>query len=237
MSRRLAEAIDKEPLAVDVLLGGASSSPLEIQVAVLEGLSDGLKKASSAPMPVAWEQFSAKLIDAGDEKQRERLTSLDKLFAAGQILTDARRTVLDPKMLPDERRDALEQLMDAKATGLREICTQLFPDPVMRFPAALVLISLDDPSDAPALYAQAKTSEEPQRSLLYTALASRPHHAVSLVDAVAKRELPHTALTPAGVEKIRAAGDEALIKKLDMLPAGPEKPEPKKKRQKKNPEG
>ena len=176
-------------------------------------------------MPVAWEQTAAKLLEADDEQLRAQVTALDKLFAAGQQMADARRTVLDPKMLPDERRAALEQLMTAKAPGLRETCTQLFPDLLMRFPAALVLTSLDDPQDAPALLTQAQAFAEPERGLLFSALAARPHHASALLDSIAAKKIPRATLTPPVVEKIRALGDEALTKRLDALP-----PEPAKKR-------
>ena len=232
IAHRLAESIEAEPLAVDVLLGGALGGTPEVQAAVIGGLSDGLKKAASAPMPVAWEQTAAKLLEADDEQLRAQVTALDKLFAAGQQMADARRTVLDAKMLPDERRAALEQLMTAKARGLRETCTQLFPDLLMRFPAALVLTSLDDPQDAPALLTQAQAFAEPERGLLFSALAARPHHAAALLDSIAAKKLPRATLTPPVVEKIRALGDEALAKRLDALP--PAAPEPAKKRAKKS---
>ena len=227
IAHRLAESIDREPLAVDVLLGGALAGPAEMQAAVIEGLSDGLQKAASAPMPLAWEQVTAKLTDTPDTKLHAQIIALDKLFTAGQQIADARRTVLDPKMLPDERRAALEQLMTAKAPALRETCTQLFPDLVLRFPAALVLTSLDDPRDTPALFAQAQAFAEPERGLLFSAIASRPHHAAALLDAIATKKLPRSMLTPPVAEKIRALADEALAKKLDALPAVP--PETTKK--------
>ncbi len=219
IAHRLAESIEREPLAVDLLLGAALSAAPEIQSAIVEGLGDGLKKAGSAPMPLAWEQFAAKLADNADPKLRGRLDALDKIFLTGQQVTDASRVVLDPKMLPDERRTALETLMEARAPALRDICTQLLPDLLMRFPAALVLTSLDDPRDTAALVTQAQAHGEPERSLLYSALASRKHHAASLLDGVAAKKIPRTALTQLVIEKIRAHGDETLTKKLDALPA------------------
>ncbi len=226
IAQRLAVEIEREPLAVDILLGGALAGSAEMQAAVIAGLSEGLKKATSAPMPIAWEQITAKLADTPDVKLRAQVIALEKLFTAGQRIADARRTVLDPKMLPDERRAALEQLMDAKAPALREICTELFPDLLMRFPAALVLTSLNDPRDSAPLLAQGRVLAEPERGLLFSALASRPHHAAALLDAVAAKKLPRSTLTPPVAEKIRALGDEALAKKLEALlpaPAGPTK--------------
>ncbi len=224
IAHRLAESIEHEPLAVDVLLGGALAGTSEMLTAVIDGLSDGLKKAASAPMPVAWEQVTAKLADTPDEKLHAKVLALDTLFSAGQQIADARRTVLDPKMLPDERRTALEQMMAAKAPALREVCAQLFPDLVMRFPAALVLSSLDDPRDTAPLLAQAQLFAELERGLLYSALASRPHHAAALLDAIAAKKLPRSTLTPPLVEKLRSLGDYTLTEKLDALP-----PEPAKK--------
>ena len=222
IAQRLAARIEREPLAVDILLGGALAGSPEMQSAVIAGLSEGLKKATSAPMPIAWEQITAKLADTPDATLRAQVIALDKLFAAGQQMADARRTVLDPKMLPDERRAALEQLMDAKAPALRETCAELFPDLLMRFPAALVLTSLDDPRDTAPLIAQGQAFAEPERGLLFSALASRPHHAAALLDAIAAKKLPRSTLTPPVAEKIRALGDEALAKKLEaLLPAAP----------------
>ena len=217
IAQRLAESIEREPLAVDLLLGGALGAAPEIQTAIVEGFSGAFQKAGSAPMPLAWEQFAAKLADNADPKLRERLDALDKIFFAGQQVADARRVVLDPKMLPDERRTALETLMEAHAPALRDICTQLLPDLLMRFPAALVLTSLDDPRDTAALVTQAQAHGEPERSLLYSALASRKHHAASLLDGVAAKKIPRSALTQLVIEKIRAHGDDALTKKLDAL--------------------
>ena len=219
IARRLAESIDQEPLALDLLLGGALNNSAEIQSAIVEGLSDGFKKTTSAPMPIAWEQFTAKLADHPDPKLPERLAALDKLFLAGQQAAETRRIVLDPKMLPDERRAALEQLMDTQSPALRAICTQLFADRLMRFPAALVLTSLDDPRDTAALLAQVQAHTDPERGLLLSALASRRQHAAALLENVSSKKLPRSFLTPPVVEKIRGLGDEALTQKLDALPA------------------
>ena len=219
IGRRLAERIEQEPLAVDVLLGGALANTPEVQSAILLGLADGLKKATTAPLPVAWEQFTAKLDDLADPKLKEPRATLDKLFLAGQQLADARRTALNPRMLPDERRAALQQLMEAKAPALREICTQLFPDPVMRFPAALVATSLGDARDTAPLLAQAQALAEPERGLLYSALASRLPHALALLEAISAKKLPRSLLTPAVEEKLRAHGNEIIDKKLHTLPA------------------
>ena len=223
IARRLAERIEEEPLAVDVLLGGALANTPEVQSAILLGLADGLKKTASAPLPVTWEQFTAKLAELADPKLAEPQAALDKIFLAGRRLADARRTVLDPRMLPDERRDALQQLMETKAPRLRETCTELLADPVMRFPAVLVLASLDDPADTATLLAQARALPEPQRGLLYTALAARPTHGLALLDAILQRKLPRALLTPALEEKLRAQGNEAIDKKFEMLPPPPEK--------------
>ena len=228
IAHRLAESIDHEPLAVDVLLGGALAGSPEMLAAVIDGLGDGLKKAASAPMPVAWEQVTAKLADTPDEKLHAKVLALDTLFSAGQQIADARRTVLDPKMLPDERRTALEQMMTAKAPALRETCTQLFPDLLMRFPAALVLTSLDDPRDTAPLLAQAQLFAEPERGLLFSALFSRPHHAAALLGAIAAKKLPRSMLTPPVAEKIRMLGDDDLTKKLDALPPAPSGPAKKR---------
>ncbi|MCE9610455.1 MAG: hypothetical protein K8R23_09705 [Chthoniobacter sp.] len=218
IARRLAERMAEEPLAVDLLLGGALAGTPAHQTAILLGLADGLKKATSVPMPVAWEQFAAKLNDIPDPALDAPRAALDKLFLAGQRLTDARRTVLDPKMLPEERRDALQQLMEAKSPALRDVCAQLATDLVMRFPAALVLTSLDDPRDTPVLFAQAKVFVEPERGLLYSALASRPQHAVALLNAIVTKKLPRTLLTPAVIEKLHSHGNETLDKTLDQQP-------------------
>lgn len=229
IARRLAERIEDEPLAVDVLLGGALANTPEVQSAILLGLADGLKKTASAPMPVTWEQFTGKLADLADPKLTEPLAALEKLFLAGRRLADARRTVLDPRMLPDERRDALQQLMEAKVPRLRETCTELLVDPVMRFPAALVLTSLDDPADTATLFAQAKVLPEPQRGLLYSALASRPTHGLALLEGIAARKLPRALLTPEILEKLRGQGNEAIGKKFDALPPPPAPSEGKRK--------
>ena len=228
IARRLAERIEDEPLAVDVLLGGALANTPEVQSAILLGLADGLKKSASAPMPVTWGQFTGKLADLADPKLTEPLAALDKLFLAGRRLADARRTVLDPRMLPDERRAALQQLMEVKVPRLRETCTELLVDPVMRFPAALVLTSLDDPADTATLFAQAKVLPEPQRGLLYSALASRPTHGLALLDAIATRKLPRTMLTPELLEKLRDQGNEAISKKFDAMPPPPAAPDGKR---------
>ena len=229
IARRLAERIEDEPLAVDVLLGGALANTPEVQSAILLGLADGLKKTSSAPMPVTWEQFTGKLADLADPKLTEPLAALDKLFLAGRRLADARRTVLDPRILPDERRAALQQLMEVKVPRLRETCSELLVDPVMRFPAALVLTSLDDPADTATLLAQAKVLPEPQRGLLYSALASRSTHGLALLDAIATRKLPRALLTPEILEKLRGQGNEAIGKKFDALPPPPTPSEGKRK--------
>jgi hypothetical protein len=229
IARRLAEIMHDEPLAMDVMLGGALSAGPDVQTAIIDGLAEGLRTVKSAPMPVAWEQLTTKLADLPDAKVADRVHELDAIFTTGRAVNDALRVLAEPKMAMELRVDALKTLVEIKPPELKAACERALAMPPLFIPATRALAEFDDPLDAGLVIAKYKSLTPPDRADAIDVLASRPRFAAALIEAVSAGRIPRSTLDATRMEKIRALNDDALTRKLNALPAEPAKREKRAK--------
>lgn len=222
IARRLSISIDTNPRAVDRLVQIAQSVPGEIQLAILKGLSQGLKGFSRLSTPPSWPTLAAAINQArtGDqdpqidnaqlEELRQLTLELNLLFGDGRTTKETRSLVLDDNAEPELRLTALQALVRSQPDDLVEICLPLLKDARLNLAAAQGLSGSSDLRIAQQLIKHYQRFRSPGRPQVISLLVSRPGFAKALLEAVADGKIPLQDLTAYDVRQIRSHGDGQL---------------------------
>jgi putative membrane-bound dehydrogenase-like protein len=215
MARRLAEDIAKNGGAsVNRLLEASVAKPESYQVDILDGVAQGLKGLHKVAKPAAWDALAKKLEDSQNVTLRNRIRDLGVVFGVARALEEVRRIAADPKADIEDRKAALESVIDARPPDLRRLCEQLLGVRHLNLIAARGLATFEDPAIGPALveaYQQFDAAERPQ---LIATLASRPALAAPLLSAVADKKIPRADISAFDARQIRSFNDATLNKKV-----------------------
>ncbi|MFO1461342.1 MAG: PVC-type heme-binding CxxCH protein [Verrucomicrobiota bacterium] len=214
VARWLAEDIEKNPGALDLLLARATSSPTGAQQDVVRGMSDALKGWRRAAAPPSWSAFAAAASTAGDGAHRDRVRDLTILFGDGRALEDLRVLALSDTAPSLNRRAALRTLIDSRAPNLDSLLRQLSNDPVLRAQALIALIQAGDLEAARNAAGRYPWLDASDRPAVLAALSSRPAAAGLLLDAVGSRQIPKADITPFLARQIASLKDASLSNRL-----------------------
>jgi len=212
IARRIAEASDKQPTALNDLLTNFAEMP-EGQATIVAGIAEALKGWRKTPLPAAWEKFVAS-IPKTDSAALDQVRQLNVIFGDGQALEAIRKIALDEGALMEQRRVALLSLIEAKDKNLRTDCEKFLNIRGLSLEAIQGLTLFDDGAVAKkiiARYLQLYPHERPQAIM---ALVSRPKFATELLKVIAEGKLPKADLGPAAVRQIRAFNDAKLTELL-----------------------
>jgi putative membrane-bound dehydrogenase-like protein len=208
IARRLAEASDKHPGALDDLLANAAEMP-DGHAEIVAGMAEGLKGWRKAPKPAAWDKFVAS-IPATETAALAAVRQLNVLFGDGVALDELRRIALDDHALVEQRRTALLALIAAKDAQLKPVCEKLLAVRGVTLEAIQGLTQFDHDGVARRIlerYPQLYPHERPSAIL---ALVSRPRYAADLLQAIAAGKIPKADLGPAAARQVRAFHDAKL---------------------------
>jgi putative membrane-bound dehydrogenase-like protein len=216
IARTLAEDIQKNGRAVDRLLEATASQEPSVRADVLRGLIAGLAGRHKAQPPAAWETFAASFA-ADPEEQREQVRNLSVIFGDGRALAEVRRIALDDKAKIDQRRLALEALIDARPDDLRPICEKLVSVRFLNVTALKGLTLFDDREIGEQLAKNYSRFHPSERAAVLETLVARPTFAAGLLDQIAAGKLPREELTATHARQIRSFGDEQLTARLSEV--------------------
>ncbi|MBS0204447.1 MAG: c-type cytochrome [Planctomycetes bacterium] len=212
IARRLAESIDEQPAAVNLLLSEAlKNSSLE---ETLAGLAQGLAGRHKVKPPASWDAVCHHVEAADDKSLRELARDLSVLFGDGRALDEVQRVALDGKADLASRRAALQTLIDNRAPELRSICEQLLAVRYLNTTAVRGLTVFDDPAIGDKLARSYRSFFPVERPAVIDALVTRASFADALLDQVAAGRIPRTEISVIQARQIHSFGNPRLTQKL-----------------------
>jgi putative heme-binding domain-containing protein len=226
IARRLSSGIDTHPQAVDRLLEIAKRVPGPIQLAIFQGISQGLKGYRKLPAPPAWSALASSIasVESGStdsepgfvEKQELLLIvrELNLLFGDGRTLDQTRTLVLDQQADPELRLTALQALVRSQPDDLLDICLPLLKDSRLNVAAAQGLSGSADLQVAEQLVKNYQRFRAPERPGVISLFVARRAFAQVLLEAIADGSIHSQDLTPYDVRQIRSHGDVELDKRI-----------------------
>ncbi|MBS0207856.1 MAG: c-type cytochrome [Planctomycetes bacterium] len=214
IARRLSEDQSKRPEPLNLLLSAAVDIHPDFLADALAGMTDGLAGLHKAPKPASWEKVQAAVEKTGDEHQRELLRDLSVLFGDGRALDEVRKIALDGKADLNQRRVALETLIQSKPPELREICEQLLGVRFLNSVAARGLALFNDPKIGVKLAKSYRSFHQSERGAVMETLVSRPTFAAAMLDEMAAGKIAPADLSAFQARQIRSFNDAKLGKRL-----------------------
>jgi putative heme-binding domain-containing protein len=181
----------------------ASSDDPQLQLDILQGLSEALKGKRNLAMPQGWESANKKLSGSSNEQVRLLAQSLSLAFGSKEALGQLKKVALDSSADTNTRRAALDSLLTARDPDLPKLLQSLLQDSALRGQAIRGLARFDDPQSASsilAIYSQLNGAEK--RDALNT-LTSRANYAKPLLSAVSSGNVPKKDLTAEIIRQLR----------------------------------
>jgi putative membrane-bound dehydrogenase-like protein len=217
IARRLAEDIKTNPGPVNDLIVAATNRDEAYQNDIVDGLTQGLQGQQGLTLPVAWDAFSNKVHASNNPDLVAKVKSLDVVLGSTRAINEARKVALDAAATPEARRAALQSLVDARVSDLRQVAPQLLAVKSANAVAATALAAFNEPAIGPMLVAAYPSFEPADRPKLISALSSRPAYANSLLDALAAGKVTHADISASDARQIRSLNDAALTKRLGEI--------------------
>ncbi|WP_442510757.1 PVC-type heme-binding CxxCH protein [Novipirellula sp. SH528] len=218
ISRCLAEEIKRSPAAIDALLTEvAESNERDFQLAVLSGVSDGLRGWASATRPKSWDQ----VVRIDHDELRPLIRELSVVFGDGRAMDEVKQIALGKSTKDsnepisfETRLAALQTLIQSQSKDLRPVCEKLINDARMNVLAAKGLATFDDPKVAVTLVSGYNRFRGPDKPQIMSLLSSRKSFASELLDAIGKGKIPRQDLSAFQVRQIQSLGDAALNRRI-----------------------
>jgi putative heme-binding domain-containing protein len=213
MLRRVA-ALGKPAALAALVKKLDSSSDAAEQIAILEGLRQGLEGRRKVTPPEHWAAVAGKLLDQGNEEIVAHTVALGVKFGDAASFDWLRKQAASSDADMDARRDALESLIDAKDPQLVPTLMALLAEPGLRETALAGLANYDDdaiPAKLIAIYEDLAPGE--RRTALAT-LSSRPAFGIALVRAIADKKIAASELSADLVRQLNLLDDDELRKLL-----------------------
>jgi putative membrane-bound dehydrogenase-like protein len=219
IARRLADdAVAKAPdgdlTPLAVALAGSDEA---VQLDLLRGAREGLRGRKRMKMPAGWPAVYARLARSENPTIREQGVLLALVFGDPQALIDLRRTAMNPSAVTNERRTALEALIEQHPADLAPLLLDLLADPGVRRQALRGLAVVADaatPRRVLAVYA-GLTAEEKQDAV--ATLASRKEYALELLQAIEQKTVARMDVSAYVARQLHALGDPRVRERLHQV--------------------
>lgn len=215
IARRLTVDLAKSPAPVNALVElAANNSAPEMQLDILQGMSEALQGLRKATPPPAWTTLQPKLAGSGSAAVRDQVRRLGVVFGDGRALEELYQLVRDRSLAGDTRRSALQVLIEARARDLFPLLKDMVGDRVMSATALRGLGSINEPSVPELILGRYRQLKREEKSAAIEALVSRPAYAEALLHAIYKGWIPRADVSAYHARQIHSFGNTDLNKQL-----------------------
>lgn len=217
IARALAENPAKNAEPLNELLATSLNQDAGVRADIVRGLAAGMSGLRKVPKPPAWDKFVAATSSESTDQEpqlQDQLRGLSVLFGDGLALDEVRRIALSDKAKMQERKAALETLLEARPDDLKDICQKLLRVRFLNMTAMKGLTLFEDPEIAQQLARSYTSFHATERPAVIETLASRPSFATALLAQIEAGRIPAADLTALQARQIRSFGDTELTARL-----------------------
>jgi putative heme-binding domain-containing protein len=213
--RRFASEYDEYRSYINQLLANAVRDRDPAFAAdLVMGLSQGLAGRRQAIRPVDWDELLARFEPGAGPEFAQALRDLSVVFGDGRALAEVTRAALDDKLGIDQRKSALQTLIDVQAADLREVCEKLLSVRHLNTTALAGLATLSDPAVGERLAKSYRSFHASDRPAVIETLVSRAVFAKPLLEELANGRIPKSDLTTSHARQILRLNSDELTARL-----------------------
>lgn len=189
----------------------------DAQLDILKGMHEGLRGRKAVPMPKGWSKLYAKLAKSPKKEVREQAQILALIFGDPQVLTALRNSVLDEKTSLEDRKQALNALIEKRVKDLTPTLLKLLEDKNFLSEALRGLAAYSDKSiPLKILEYYPKFTNDQKQDALQT-LSSRPDYALTMLQAMKKGTVARQDLSAFTARQIQNLGNKVVIEQLRQV--------------------
>jgi putative membrane-bound dehydrogenase-like protein len=214
IARRIGEQLASNSNSVEALLQAATHLGRPAQTDLLRGLATSLKGWRNPPKPRAWDAVRDSIATSTDTELSALAREVGLIFGDTVALNQLKEIALNSLAKPQDRRSALEQLIETHAPAVQGSLEHLLGDPVTAGTAARGLLRDPNPEMVPKVIGHWTALSETDRPAVVGALVARISSATQLLDAMAKGAVPRGDLTAFHARAIQNLKDESLNRRL-----------------------
>lgn len=185
--------------------------------AYLDGIRDGLKGATTFPMPTAWKTVGPELLKSSEADIRSRAVAMAALFGDKTAFVELRRVASDSKEAIESRRGAIQALIEGRDAQTPALLQKLLSDAALRSDALRGLAVFDDAKTPEAILAIYDKLDSATRREAVATLAGRASYAKRLLAAVAAKKVPAAHLSSDLVRQLGNLRDAELDKAIESV--------------------
>ena len=214
IARRLTEDLEKRPEDVNALVSVATESSKATRLQLLQGMSQAMKGWRKAAIPNNWSGLGDVIQTNSNAETKTIYRELSLIFGDERVLADFKKLILDDAVEKQERRAALQKLIENKPEHLEEWLAPLLANKTLASLAAngLAIYGADNAAELIlSHYADFPTED---RAEVIGTLVSRPNYASALLDAIAAGKIQRHDISAYHARQIRGLNDKALNQKL-----------------------
>ena len=179
---------------------------------LLAGVLEAMQGRKSVAMPAGWPALYTRLIDG---RHRETATTLAMRFGDPRAV-EALRAAVKSKAVPvDERKRALQTLVEARTAGFSADLHALLDDSDLRAPALRALAAFDDAKTPGIILGRYAKLDNAERDDAVATLAARPATALILLDAVAKGTIPRRDISTPVARQLQSFNNPQITEALE----------------------
>lgn len=217
ISRRLMQDYEADEQYLNNLLNSSLKQTLIVKMDLMGGMSEAMNGRRRARKPKSWDAFAKSMIASQTSESTEKTRAMSAFFGDGLALESIRSIALDSNRDLDSRRNALKSLIEARSSGLREDCINLFQVRDLSATAAEGLALFDDQELVANAIAQFNKLYGYERAPVISALITRPKWAMAVLEAVESGKIQRESITASMARQIRGHRDQPLNAKLSSV--------------------
>ena len=194
-----------------------SADDAELQRDILRGMHEALRGRRQVKMPIGWSAVSKKLAASPNAEVRQKSLLLSVLFGDREALASLHKTAADAKAPDDDRRSALQTLVEVRAPDLLPLLRELLADRAMRGPALRGLAAFNDAATPEAILRHYASFSDADKADAVQTLASRREYAMALLGAVERGQVPRRNLSAFTARQLLGFKDKRIADKINAV--------------------
>ncbi len=188
-----------------------------VQRDVIRGMREALKGRKQVTMPGNWPMAAKRLTVSDDDEVRRGSLVLSLIFGDQQTCELLKSQVADPQQPPDERKWALDALVQQRVGGLSPMLHNLLGDHKLVREALRGLASEPHPETPGVILKRYAGLPAEARGDAVQTLSSRPAWALMLLQAIEDGQVPRGDLSAFVARQLTSMGSEEINARLNQV--------------------
>jgi putative membrane-bound dehydrogenase-like protein len=180
----------------------------------VQGLTEAMEGRRPAATPRDWTSACARLASHPQPRVRSQARMLAVLFGDAAVIRDTQHLAADANAPIEDRRRAVELLLQARPAELVPLLLGLLDQGGMRATAIRGLAHFDAAQTPAAILSRYALLTPEARAEAVTTLTTRADYALALLDAVDAGSVPKTDVTPFAARQMRELKDARIAPRL-----------------------